>query len=108
MKTINIPATQSHRRNLLSPQWVAGPVALAAFLGNLQLESKMVSWVGHIGTGEVLRIFCRRKQKKCEGLLPYSNAPHPTAVAFCPANSSLEATVAGGIHTGEKSERSTW
>ena len=42
------------------------------------------------------------------GLLSYSRAPHPTAVAFCPANSSLEATEVDGIHTGEKRERSTW
>ena len=48
------------------------------------------------------------KQKGEKGLLPYSRAPHPTAVAFCPANSSLEPTETGGIHTGEKSERSTW
>ena len=47
-------------------------------------------------------------QKVDRGLLPYSRAPHPTAVAFCPANSSLEATEVDGIHTGEKRERSTW
>ena len=72
LKTINVPATQSRLRNLLLSPLVAGPVALVACLGNLQLESKMVSWVGHIGAGEVWESFAEGSRKKCEA---YSRTP---------------------------------